>query len=196
MGESKKLNIHEKLSQVQSKLVAPKTEYNSFGRYNYRSTESILQAVKPLLSEVNAVITLEDELIFVEGRHYVKATATFIDIDSDQKISVSASAREEESKKGMDGSQVTGAASSYSRKYALNGLLLIDDNKDADATNTGEDKKPTPQKAKSSKARNDLLKYIKENNLVMADIAKEFGLTKDTTDEVYVSTLEALKARA
>ena len=152
--------------------------------------------MKPLLSEVKALITLEDDVIFLEGRYYVKTTASFVDVESGEKISTSASAREEENKKGMDGSQITGAAGSYSRKYALNGLLLIDDNKDADATNNGEPKKPAPAKPKSSKARDEVLKYIKENSLVMADIAKEFGLSKDTTDEVYTSTLEALKARA
>ena len=196
MGETKKLNVSEKLMLVQEKLRAPKTEYNSFGKYKYRNTESILKAVKPLLSEVKALITLEDDVIFLEGRYYVKTTASFVDVESGEKISTSASAREEENKKGMDGSQITGAAGSYSRKYALNGLLLIDDNKDADATNNGEPKKPTPTKPKSSKARDEVLKYIKENSLVMADIAKEFGLSKDTIDEVYTSTLEALKARA
>ena len=196
MGETKKLNVSEKLMLVQEKLRAPKTEYNSFGKYKYRNTESILKAVKPLLSEVKALITLEDDIVFLEGRYYVKTTASFVDVESGEKISTSASAREEENKKGMDGSQITGAAGSYSRKYALNGLLLIDDNKDSDATNNGEPKKPVPTKPKSSKARDEVLKYIKENSLVMADIAKEFGLSKDTTDEVYTSTLEALKARA
>ena len=196
MGETKKLNVSEKLMLVQEKLRAPKTEYNSFGKYKYRNTESILKAVKPLLSEVKAVITLEDNVVFLEGRYYVKTTASFIDVESGEKISTNASAREEENKKGMDGSQITGAAGSYSRKYALNGLLLIDDNKDADATNNGEPKKPSPAKPKSSKARDEILKYIKENNLAMNDVAKEFGLSGTTTDEVYISTLEALKARA
>lgn len=196
MGETKKLNVSEKLMLVQEKLRAPKTEYNSFGKYKYRNTESILKAVKPLLSEVKALITLEDDVVFLEGRYYVKTTASFIDVESGEKISTSASAREEENKKGMDGSQITGAAGSYSRKYALNGLLLIDDNKDADVTNNGEPKKPAPAKPKSSKARDEILKYIKENNLAMNDVAKEFGLSGTTTDEVYISTLEALKARA
>ena len=195
MGETQKLNIYEKLKFVQTKLRAPKTEYNSFGKYKYRNTESILKAVKPLLSEVSAAITLEDEVVYLEGRYYVKTVAYFIDVESNEKISTSAYAREEETKKGMDGSQITGAAGSYARKYALNGLLLIDDNKDSDATNNGAPP-PSPKKTKSSKARDEVLSYIKENNLVMADIAKEFGLSKDTNDEVYISTLEALKARA
>jgi len=196
MGETKILNVSEKLMFVQEKLRAPKTEYNAFGKYKYRSTESILKAVKPLLSEVKAVITLEDEVVFLEGRYYVKTTASFIDVETDEKIFTNAFAREEENKKGMDGSQITGAAGSYSRKYALNGLLLIDDNKDSDGTNNGAPKKPAPTKPKSSEARNAVLKYIKENSLIMKDIAGEFGLSKDTTDEVYISTLEALKARS
>ena len=100
MGETKKLNVSEKLMLVQEKLRAPKTEYNSFGKYKYRNTESILKAVKPLLSEVKAVITLEDNVVFLEGRYYVKTTASFIDVESGEKISTNASAREEENKKG------------------------------------------------------------------------------------------------
>lgn len=128
-------NIYKKLSIVQSKLNAPKNQRNTFGGYNYRSAEDILEAVKPLLAEVEAIIVLDDEIVEVANRVYVKATATFID-ESKDSFSVNAFAREEETKKGMDASQITGSASSYARKYALNGLLLIDDNKDADATNT------------------------------------------------------------
>ena len=197
MGEIKKLNVAEKLLVVQSRLRAPKTEYNSFGKYKYRNTESILKAVKPLLKEVNALITLEDEVVFIEGRHYMKTKASFIDVETLETISTTASAREEEVKKGMSSDQISGACSSYSRKYSLNGLLLIDDNKDADVLNDGIPPKPKAQpKAKSSVARDEVLKYIKDNSLVMADIAKEFKLSHNTTDETYVSTLEALKARA
>jgi hypothetical protein len=126
--------LQDKLISVQSKLNAPKNQHNKFGGYNYRSAEDILEAVKPLLKEVNACITITDDIVSVGNRIYVKATATFI--DGDQSVSINAFAREEETKKGMDASQITGSASSYARKYALNGLLLIDDNKDADATNT------------------------------------------------------------
>ena len=197
MGEIKQMNVAEKLQVVQSRLRAPKTEYNAFGKYKYRNTESILKAVKPLLKEVNAVITLEDEVVFVEGRHYMKTTASFIDVETREVISTTASAREEEVKKGMSSDQISGACSSYSRKYSLNGLFLIDDNKDADVLNDGVPPKPkAPPKPKSSKARDEALKYIKENGLALADIAKEFGWVKNTTDEVFISTLEALKARA
>jgi hypothetical protein len=125
-------NVYQKLMQVQSKLKAPKGQYNSFGKYRYRSCEDILTAVKPLLAEVGAVIVIEDGLEMVGNRIYIKATASFMDVEEGMVITNTAYAREEEAKKGMDSSQITGTASSYARKYALNGLLLIDDTKDAD----------------------------------------------------------------
>ena len=125
-------NSYRKLMTVQSMLKAPKGQYNSFGKYRYRSCEDILTAVKPLLVEVGATIVITDSIEAVGNRMYVKATAFFIDIDEGGEIHNSAYAREDEVKKGMDGSQITGTASSYARKYALNGLLLIDDTKDAD----------------------------------------------------------------
>ena len=118
-----------KLSEVQKSLNAPKGQYNSFGKYSYRNCEDILQAVKPLLGD--AIILLSDDIQVIGDRVYVKATATFK--SADEEISVTGFAREALNKKGMDESQITGAASSYARKYALNGLLLIDDNKDADS---------------------------------------------------------------
>lgn len=117
-----------KFNEIQQKLKAPKNQFNSFGNYAYRSAEDILEAVKPLLGD--AYLTISDEIVEVGGRIYVKATATFV--DGDFKVSNTAYAREPESKKGMDESQITGATSSYARKYALNGLFLIDDVKDAD----------------------------------------------------------------
>ena len=128
------INVYQKLMQVQSRLKAPKGQYNSFGKYKYRSCEDILTAVKPLLAEVGAVIVIEDGLEMVGDRIYIKATASFIDAETNlgTTISNTAYAREEETKRGMDSSQITGTASSYARKYALNGLLLIDDTKDAD----------------------------------------------------------------
>ena len=128
------MNVYQKLQTVQKNLKAPKGQYNSFGKYRYRSCEDILTAVKPLLAEVGAVIVIEDSLEMVGNRIYIKATASFIDAETNlgTTISNAAYAREDENKKGMDGSQITGTASSYARKYALNGLLLIDDTKDAD----------------------------------------------------------------
>jgi hypothetical protein len=126
----------KKLLTIQSKLKAPKGQYNNFGKYNYRSCEDIVEAVKPILVEQNCLLTLSDELVNVGERYYIKATATIKDLETNESESVTAFAREEESKKGMDGSQITGASSSYARKYALNGLFAIDDNKDSDSTNT------------------------------------------------------------
>ena len=116
---------------IQSQLKAPKGQYNSFGKYKYRSAEDILEAVKPLLYENECYMVLNDDLVLVGNRFYVKATATIVNKDG-QIISNSAFAREDDDKKGMDGSQITGTASSYARKYALNGLFLIDDTKDAE----------------------------------------------------------------
>lgn len=122
--------IHEKLITVQKKLVAPKSNYNNFGKYKYRSAEDILEAVKPLNAENGLLLTISDEPLLIGDRYYIKATATIT--DGTDTIDVTAYARESASKKGMDESQITGTASSYARKYALNGLYLIDDTKDAD----------------------------------------------------------------
>ena len=141
------MNIYEKLLKVQTELKAPKSQYNSFGKYNYRNAEDILEAVKPLQAAVNALTLLSDEISLTGERYYVTATAKFIDVESGETIEVKANAREELDKKGMDASQVTGASSSYARKYALNGLFAIDDTKDSDATNIGDNgaKKPSEQ---------------------------------------------------
>lgn len=117
---------------IQSRLKAPKSQYNSFGKYKYRNCEDILEAVKPLLKEQECTLTISDEIVMIGTRYYIKATATIKNSNGEQEISV-AYAREEESKKGMDSSQVTGAASSYARKYALNGIFCIDDTKDSDS---------------------------------------------------------------
>ena len=119
-----------KLQEIQHKLKAPKGQYNSFGKYKYRSCEDILEAVKPILNEVGCTLTLSDEIILIGDRYYVKATATLKGADVNE--STTAYAREDLEKKGVDGSQITGTASSYARKYALNGLFCIDDTKDAD----------------------------------------------------------------
>lgn len=143
---------YEKLLQIQSKLKVPKGQYNEFGKYKYRSCEDILEALKPLLAEVKATVTLSDEIVQVGERIYIKATASFIDIEDKQTITTTAYAREEETKKGMDGSQITGASSSYARKYALNGLFAIDDNKDSDATNNQGDSTGKPNTSSGSNA--------------------------------------------
>lgn len=134
----------ETLNRIQKELKAPKNQRNSFGNYNYRSCEDILEAVKPLLG--TAVLTLSDDIIAENNRVYVRATATLR--DGNQSVSVTAFAREPEAKKGMDESQITGAASSYARKYALNGLFCIDDTKDADSTNDHGKAEPLKPAAK------------------------------------------------
>lgn len=127
------MNIYEKLSNIQNELKAPKSQFNKFGGYKYRSCEDILEAVKPICKKYGAVLVISDKLENIGDRYYIKAMAELIDTE-EENVSVcnTAYAREEESKKGMDGSQITGTASSYARKYALNGLFDIDDTKDAD----------------------------------------------------------------
>ena len=142
------MRVLEKLSAIQEELKAPKNLYNDFGGFNYRSCEDILQAVKPICKKHRTVLTLSDTIVEMNGRFYVKACAVLNDLDESDEITVFAYAREEESKKGMDGSQVTGASSSYARKYALNGLFCIDDVKDSDFTNQGDKPKAEPPKRK------------------------------------------------
>lgn len=125
----------KRLIEIQDELKAPKGQYNSFGGYKYRSCEDILEAVKPILKEKGLALIITDELTAVNLRYYVKATVQLLDDTGKVIASTSAFAREEETKKGMDGSQITGASSSYARKYALNGLFAIDDTKDSDTTN-------------------------------------------------------------
>ncbi len=132
--EKETVPIDIRLAIIQSKLVAPKGQYNNFGKYKYRSCEDILEAVKPLLGE--AILTLTDEIVLIGERYYVKAEAAFA--VGEMVIKIAAYAREPETRKGMDVAQVTGATSSYARKYALNGLFAIDDNKDSDKPNGDE----------------------------------------------------------
>lgn len=152
----------KELLQIQSELKAPKGQFNAYGKYKYRSCEDILEAVKPILKKNNCTLLLSDSLIYVGERYYIKATATLINAEG-KSVSTEAYAREEEMKKGMDASQITGASSSYARKYALNGLLCIDDNKDSDTTNTGDNTPAAP--AKTSKEDNaEVEKAIAEIN--------------------------------
>lgn len=128
----------EILSEIQSELIAPKNQFNEFGKYKYRNCEDILEALKPILLKHKAMVVISDEIVQIVDRFYVKATATIY--LGNEKIGVSALAREPQERKGMDASQITGATSSYARKYALNGLFLIDDSKDPDSTNNGNGK--------------------------------------------------------
>ncbi len=142
------MNIYKKLFNIQQELKAPKNLYNKFGNYNYRSTETILEAAKPLLKTNNLILLINDDVQEIGGKNYIKATTKLIDIETGESIENSALAREDETRKKMDSPQITGSCSSYARKYALNGLFMIDDVKDSDATNKHgkdeyEDKIPT-----------------------------------------------------
>lgn len=160
--------------QVQSELKAPKNQYNSFGKYNYRSCEDILEGVKPLLKKVKATLTISDEIVQVADRIYVKAIATFTDIEDGSTITNSAYAREATDKKGMDESQVTGATSSYARKYCLNGLLCIDDTKDSDTDEIKNERNARAEKAKkeekTTKVKQDTPEEAKANEEMIANV--------------------------
>ena len=162
------MTIYEKLAKIQSTLKAPKGQYNAFGKYKYRNCEDILEAVKPLLAEVKAVVIIGDELELIGSRFYVKATARFIDCETDAQITNTAYAREEDTKKGMDGSQITGASSSYARKYALNGLFAIDDTKDSDTTNGMPDQQSNQQNKQQANTAPQLMTEQHYNILIRA----------------------------
>lgn len=158
------MNIYEKLLNVQTELKAPKGQFNAFGKYKYRSCEDILEALKPVLNKYKLTFFINDEIVEVNNRNYVKATITIINIEKpDEQIQTSALAREEETKKGMDGSQITGASSSYARKYALNGIFMIDDTKDSDSTNThGKDKIEQEKVQDFLNSRNGMIEKLSE----------------------------------
>ena len=158
------MNIYEKLLNVQTELKAPKGQFNTFGKYKYRSCEDILEALKPVLNKYKLTFFINDEIVEVNNRNYVKATITIINIEKpDEQIQTSALAREEETKKGMDGSQITGASSSYARKYALNGMFMIDDTKDSDSTNThGKDKTEQEKVQDFLNSRNGMIEKLSE----------------------------------
>ena len=145
------MTIFEKLSAIQAELKVPKGQFNSFGGYNYRSCEDILEVAKPICAKHRTVLMLSDELVNIGERYYVRASAHLQDLDAFESVQTFAFAREEDSKKGMDGSQVTGASSSYARKYALNGLFNIDDVKDSDFTNTAQKEPQRTQNAPQAK---------------------------------------------
>lgn len=197
------MELKQKLLSIQTELKAPKNQFNSFGNYNYRSCEDILEAVKPLCKKGNVLLTLSDTIKHVGERYYVEATATLYDVETDDCISVSAYAREEETKKGMDSSQITGAASSYARKYALNGLFNIDDTKDSDSTNEGEGKHKTSPKPKAE-PKNDYQSQLKElmdnskgkitGPMIAETIEKKFGKRKanELNETQFLALLEEL----
>lgn len=172
--------IYEKLMMVQQTLKAPKNQFNKFGNYHYRSCEDILEGLKEPLNKVKAAVTISDEIVCIADRVYVKATATFIDAETGDKIENSAYAQEPADRKGMDSSQITGASSSYSRKYALNGLFLIDDNKDAD-TNESKIEKEERKKQEKAPTEQDMKKTEKayidsKKQKILADRCEKDGV--------------------
>jgi hypothetical protein len=174
--------LTKKLSQIQQQLKAPKSQYNTFGKYKYRNCEDILQAVKPLLGD--CILVLQDEVVQIGERYYVKATASIRDDGAIE--SATAYAREEEVKKGMDGCQITGTASSYARKYALNGLLAIDDTRD-------DDTRPPDDNTESVKAIKAVIKTLDKakQDEVSAWVNKKYG----SLEKMPSATLDQLKSR-
>lgn len=183
------MNIYEKLLNIQVELKAPKGQYNSFGKYKYRSCEDILESVKPICKKYNCTLVLSDTLENIGERYYIKATALLIDTESEDdleahSISNTAYAREELEKKGMDGSQITGTASSYARKYALNGLFNIDDTKDADTdeyktiTESSKNEFQVTINSTVEKSIREEIKKAEIPNERVLEILKKYGANK------------------
>ena len=190
------MSVYKKLIEVQTKLKAPKSQYNSFGKYSYRNCEDILEALKPILKEVGATIVISDEVVPVNERYYVKATVKFIDTETGEVVEASANAREEDNKKGMDSSQLTGSTSSYARKYALNGLFAIDDTKDSDFTNTHDKEKKTLEVISEAQAkRMYMLAKGKDPDIIKQILSNAgFNASRDITKDKYNAICEAIEA--
>lgn len=203
------MSIYETLSHIQVELKAPKNLYNSFGRYKYRNAESILEAAKPLCAKHGCTLTVSDEVILIGSRYYIKATATVQDKDGNA-ASATALAREDETKKGMDGAQITGTSSSYARKYALNGLFCIDDTKDPDTNEYHNQTTEDPQEVTASPevttqvvkdmATTALKGYAqrtgKDNKTVQTEAKTFIGkLFKDFTDDDWCSVAKEFEHR-
>lgn len=173
------MGIREKLATIQQNLNVPKGNYNSFGKYKYRSCEDILEAIKPLLKETGTVLTINDDLVLIGDRYYLKAMAILCDIETSETVTNCAFARETESKSGMDAAQITGSASSYARKYALNGLFCIDDVADPDTRDNRSESEVKMQYIDEAKVRS------------IIDRANEDGVDTDKLCKLYkVSNLE------
>ena len=184
-------NVTQKLMSIQTEIKAPKNLYNSFGKYKYRNAEGICEAVKPYLVAQKCSLTLSDDVVQVGERYYIKATATLIDFESGESYSVSALARESHDKKGQDDSQITGTTSSYARKYALNGLFLLDDTKDADTDEHHEEIKSRREKAEDEQNVKDIesMKIAPVKVTVIKGKCEESGI-----EESKVLTLYKLKS--
>ena len=197
------MNVYEKLMAVQTKLRAPKGQYNSFGRYSYRSCEDILEALKPLLAEVGAIVNISDEVKLIGDRFYVEATAMFLDVETGDSVVARALAQEGDIPKGMSAAQSTGSVSSYARKYSLNGLFCIDDNKDDDAINMHDkDIKPnmTPVSGLSEAQIKRLLAIGNKSGFnkdtIVKTVKKLYGCElKDMTREQYNEVCNRLESK-
>lgn len=192
----------ENLLKIQRELKAPKGQYNSFGKYKYRSCEDILEAVKPLCEKYGCLLTLSDDIVQVGDRFYVKATARVR--CGDDYIDSTAYARESFDKKGQDESQITGTASSYARKYALNGLFLIDDTKDADTDEnrnerqSRQSRRTAPKEApkeqpKEMTSREKVIQLARERNIPFEELMQDYGITKATTEERFAEILKDME---
>jgi hypothetical protein len=187
------MSVYAKLREIQLNLIAPKNQYNSFGKYNYRSCEDILEGLKPCLQATQTAVTVNDEIVQIGDRYYVKATATLFDCETCEYVSNTAYAREEESKKGMDASQVTGATSSYARKYALNGLFCIDDVKDADSRDNRQEeaKQQKKEEQQQKEIENSVISEVKAKALLAR--CETEGVNPETICKLYkVKSLEEL----
>ena len=172
------MTVYKKLIKVQQELKAPKNQRNTFGNYNYRSCEDILEALKPILAKHDATVFISDKVVVKENNWaYIEATATFVDIETGESVSTTAFARETENKKGMDSSQITGSASSYARKYALNGLFLIDDSVDPDSD--------SHQKITGGVSQGSNRKFTKDDvTALRLDLVKVATATKKDVNEL------------
>lgn len=186
------MNIYEKLEVIQVKLKAPKNQRNDFGKFNYRSCEDILEAVKPLLKETKTTLIITDDITLIGQRYYIKSTTTLIDTENEnQRISNSAYARECETKKGMDESQLTGACSSYARKNALNGLFAIDDTKDADVMNNNENIQSNNKTNLKQEIKKNTINNTQSNKLISNSIINLFNkwVEKNQIDNSIIATI-------
>lgn len=188
--------ILEKLMKIQAELKCNKNQVNKFGGYNYRSCEDIFEAVKPLLSKYKCSLKASDELVMVGERYYIKATVTIYDTESNGELTNTAYAREEENKKGQDGSQITGTSSSYARKYALNGLFLIDDVKDADTNEYVNQTKADTSKKVATKPnyeyRDKVIQLCKEKGIDAITLSQKYKLTGSSTNEDFKKVYEEI----
>lgn len=191
------MSVQTKLLNIQTGLKAPKNQFNQFGRYKYRSCEDILEALKPLLLKERATVTINDDVVDINGKNYIKATVVFTDVDDEKSLSVAAFAREEDSKKGMDSCQITGCASSYARKYALNGLFAIDDNKDSDFPTPKEDYKKDFREAVGDYCREMSVEAPEVKTMLAEELNIDFtSLDKEKIKRMTQFLKEKVKVRA